>query len=81
MEPSYLEDFLHLVQVDKHDGEITSVLKVVADLRSSNINYLGVEVFRNKLLLLLVAKYSGLSRDIVKYLDLNGDRIIEDNIS
>ena len=41
----YLEDFLHLDQVENLDGEITSVLEVVADLRSSHINHLDVKSF------------------------------------
>ena len=75
VEPSYL------VQVGNLGGEITSILKVVADLRSSHINHLDVGVFRRKLILLIVAKYSGLSKDIVKYVALNGDKIMEEFFS
>ena len=60
-------------------GEITSVMKVVADLRSLHINHLDVEVLRRKLPLLLVTKCSGLSWDIVKYVGLKGDKVIEEN--
>ena len=68
MESSYLEDFLQLIQVGEFDSDSTSILEVVEDLRPSNLNHLDVEVFRNKLLLLLVANCSGLSRDFGKYL-------------
>ena len=76
MEPSYLEDFLHHVQVENLGGEITSILKVVANLRSSHINHLDVEVLRMDLPFLVVAKHSGLSWDIVKYVSVDEDKII-----
>ena len=60
-------------------GDITSILKVVADLRSSHKTHLDFEVLRVKLLFLLVAKYSGHSWDIVKYVSLNEDKIKEEN--
>ena len=61
VESSHLKVFLHLVHVGNQGGEITSILKVVANPRSSHINHLDVEVLRRKLLFLLVGKYSGLS--------------------
>ena len=60
--------FFILIRLEGLGGEISSVLKVVANLWSSHKHPLDVAVFRRKLLLLLVSKCSGLSRNFVKYL-------------
>ena len=67
VEPSYLEDFLQFDLIEKLNGEITSISAVVATLRSSHAKRPRVDVLRSMLLYLLVAKYLGLSRNIVKY--------------
>ena len=41
------------------------------------MNHPGVDVLRRLLLFLLMTTYSGLSRDLVKYVSLDEDKIIE----
>ena len=59
------------------DGETTSILGGGNNSSFFYKNHPGVDVLRRLLLLLLITKYSGLSRDTVKYTSLNGDKIIE----
>ena len=69
---SYLENFLHLVQVRNFGGEITAI--------SEGCN--GPLVFAYKspwCWSLRVAKYPGLAWGIVKYVSLNGGKTTEGN--
>ena len=63
----------------KLDGEITSISGGGNNSPFFYMNHPSIDVLRRMLLSHLMATYSGLPRDIVKYVSLDEDKIIEVN--